>query len=104
LLKNIFYKNLINILDDFLFNDVKRYTNRFTLNNSEGDLTLSEDLTFYIFELPKFDLSVDTLTRPVDEWIYLIKHAHEMDLSKSYNFKYIPINRIMEVIGLMKKT
>jgi predicted transposase/invertase (TIGR01784 family) len=93
----------INILDEVLFGGIDRYSNRFTLVNDEGDLTLTEDLTFYTLELPKFDLSTDRLSEPVEEWLYLIKHAHELDINMINKFKYIPIKKIMEELEQMSK-
>ncbi len=94
----------INILDGVLFNDNDRYANCFTLRNKENDLILTDDLTFFTFELPKFNYNDKELSEPVQEWLYLIKNIHRVDFDNPPKFKHIPIKEIMEVLKIMSKT
>jgi len=94
----------INILDGILFANNDRYANHFALRNKENDLTLTNDLTFFTFELPKFNYSGKELSEPIREWLYLIKNIHTIDFDNPPNFKYVPIKEIMEVLKIMSKT
>jgi len=94
----------ISFLDGILFRGNNRYSNRFTLKNDENDLYLTEDISFFVFELYKFNLSIDELKTPIDEWLYLIKHSSEIDIDNPPNFKFIPIKEILKELEIMNKT
>ncbi len=94
----------INILDGVLFKGTTHYGNRFTLKNDECSLELTDDLCFYTFELPKFDIPREKLSTPIEEWLYLIKHSDKLSPSDASFFKDIPYEYIMEELKHMSQT
>ena len=54
---------------------VSRHESRETLT---GQAFLQEIL-YYFIELPKFDQSLDALTGVLDQWLFFLKHAGEME-------------------------
>lgn len=78
----------ISLLDRCMFEqpaEADRWHHSFRLRcDQRGDLVLTDNFEFHIFELPKFVPSSDNVSQlPADEkWLYLIKEAVNFDLEE----------------------
>ena len=52
---------------------------KFELLNQAHALAFSTDLVIYTLELPKFRLTEDQLTTPLDAWLYFLRHGETLD-------------------------
>jgi predicted transposase/invertase (TIGR01784 family) len=65
--------------DFALFPNVPDYVLKFQLLNRERGLPFSDDLALYTLELPKFRLTAEQLTSPLDTWLYFLRYAEVLD-------------------------
>ena len=78
------YRNLkptisISLLNQTMFPQVPDYHLRFRLLEEHHHFPLSEDLEFYLLELPKFTKSADELKSGLDVWLYFFRHAAKIN-------------------------
>ncbi|TAF74869.1 MAG: Rpn family recombination-promoting nuclease/putative transposase [Bacteroidetes bacterium] len=78
------YKNLmptffIGILD-FVATESKNYINRHIVKNAETDEHFIKDIEFNFIELPKFNKNVHELNSIIDQWVYFIKNAENIEV------------------------
>jgi predicted transposase/invertase (TIGR01784 family) len=66
-------------LDGVLFPETPRHHLVFRLIDRSEGITLTPDLTIHLLELPKFGLSADEVTTPLDAWLYFLRHAQRLD-------------------------
>lgn len=68
----------IAILDHEQFEGKDYLHHHMIMNTKTGEIGL-EHLQFHFVELPKFHKVESQLTNPIDQWIYFIKHAEDLD-------------------------
>jgi predicted transposase/invertase (TIGR01784 family) len=66
-------------VDGVLFRGVQEYHLEFRLTEKALGISLTEDLAIHFFELPKFRLTADELTTPLDTWLYFLRYAETLD-------------------------
>ncbi len=69
----------ISFLDHVLFPQAPDYHLHFRLQDEAHHVVLSEDIEFHLLELPKFTKSAAELTTDLDRWLYLLRHAANVD-------------------------
>lgn len=76
----------------------------FVLRNEEHGITLSDDILIVILELPKFKKSAEQISSPIDQWLYFLCHALELDSEKLPNsLKNSDIQRAIEVLVMLSQ-
>ena len=69
----------VGVLDFSLFKDDPDYlSHHIVVNNKTGKRTLRH-LEWHFIELRKFTKELDELVTPLEKWVYLFKHASDMD-------------------------
>jgi predicted transposase/invertase (TIGR01784 family) len=66
-------------LNDRLFPSVPEHHLTFRLLDQTHGLLLTGDIAVHLLEVPKFSLTADRLSSPLDRWLYFLKHAGELD-------------------------
>jgi len=72
----------ISFLNHVLFPQVSDYHLRFRLLEHAHHFSLTDDVEFHVFELPKFSKSLAELAGGLDKWLYFLRHAETMDLDE----------------------
>jgi len=71
----------VSLVDSPIFKDSKDFINRFLLRNESCNVVLTRDITFYVIELPKFNIGEEELSTEMERWLYLIKNSSDLDES-----------------------
>ena len=66
-------------VDGVVFRNTSQYHSTFRLRDENQGLDLTDDLSIHFFELPKFNLSADQITTPLEAWLYFLRHADRLD-------------------------
>jgi len=69
----------LTIVDFMMFQDTKKYINRFKLLEKEEFISYNDDIELVFIELPKFQKVLKELKNIQDEWIYFIKNAGSLE-------------------------
>ena len=72
----------ISFLDHVLFPQVAEYHLRFRLVEESLHFPFTEDVEFYVLELPKFTITVEELASGLDIWLYFLRQAEMIDVEK----------------------
>lgn len=92
----------IAFLDSRRFPKRPAYHHVFTLRDQTGEVMLTEHLQIHFIELPKFGLTAEQLTTPLEVWCYFLKHAQELDTdSLPQTLDIPPVRQAMEVLNVM---
>jgi predicted transposase/invertase (TIGR01784 family) len=67
------------LVNTVLFHEVPAHHLVFELRERRRKLLFSNDLTVHILELPKFTKSAAELVKPLDVWLYFLRHGKELD-------------------------
>lgn len=65
-------------LNSILF-DASDYHLQFRLIAEKQKIVFSEDIEIHVLELPKFVLTENELTTPLDRWLFFLRHADNLD-------------------------
>ena len=66
-------------VDEVLFPAVQEHHLEFRLTEKAVGISLTDDLAIHFFELPKFRLTAEELTTPLDSWLYFLRNAENLD-------------------------
>lgn len=66
-------------LNDEFFPATTDHRFRFQLVDREHDLVLTDQLDLHLIELPKFRRKLDELGDPLDQWLYFLRYAEDLD-------------------------
>ncbi len=69
---------------DFEFSKNGHYHSRHLILDKATNEHLLKDIEFSFVELPKFKLSLNELSTPIDKWTYFIKHSEELNFIPQY--------------------
>ena len=70
----------LTITDFVLFPQFDKLLSRFVLTEKEMLVDYADqDLVLVFVELPKFQKSLETLTNLKEQWLYFLKHAHQLE-------------------------
>ncbi len=96
----------ISFVDRVLFPEVPDYHLDFQIRSRKhSDVVFSSHLEIHIIELPKFRLQAESLSSPLDKWIYFLIHGGELDtdsLPPSLVDSSVP--KAMEVLKMMTQS
>jgi predicted transposase/invertase (TIGR01784 family) len=78
-------------LDDVQFPAVPEYHTCFRLREERHrDLVFSPHLEFHLLELPKFRLAEQDLHTPLEQWVYFLRHAAQLDTDRLPSALQVP--------------
>jgi predicted transposase/invertase (TIGR01784 family) len=88
-----------------LFPDTDEYHHRFALSDQTEDTVLTDHLEIHLIELPKFTLTAEELTTPLDVWCYFLRHGESLDTARLPEPLNIPpIHRALEVLNVLTQS
>ena len=67
------------LLNDELLPGATDHHLRFQLVDREHDIVLTDQIDIHLIELPKFRRRLDELGEPLDQWLYFLRHARDLD-------------------------
>lgn len=92
------------ILNESLFPDIEDVHLIFRLWDEKNRIVLTGDIEFHLLQLEKFEQSPDTLTEPLQEWLYFLKHGGELDPEQLPNLlDRPPIRHATEELAMITK-
>ena len=89
-------------VNDILFSETANHHLIFRLTDGEHKLTFADELVIHLVELPKFQLTADLLSTPLDLWCYFLRHAEAIDreqVPKSLDVP--PLRQALEVLTVL---
>jgi predicted transposase/invertase (TIGR01784 family) len=93
----------IAFLDSVLFDD-EHYHHVFRPWDHERGLLLCKDMELHTIELPRFNLTVEQLTTPLERWCYFLKHGDTLDSDKLPPALDVPpIRQAVEILTMLSK-
>ena len=92
-------------IPDFEFSDAKKdpqFIHKVQLKDQRGK-RFYDKLHFIYVELPKFTKSIESIKKPIDRWLYVLRHLPEFEqLPNSFDMGVFP--KMMEQAQLAKMT
>ena len=71
--------NLISVCQESLPIGTKRYFNLFRVQDVNRHVPLSDHLSIYTLELPKFTSEKETIMKQLERWMYFLKYGESLD-------------------------
>jgi predicted transposase/invertase (TIGR01784 family) len=88
-----------------LFPGVPAYHLSFRLWEAVHQVAFTDDLAIHMLELPKFTRSADELKNELDDWLYFLRYAEELDTQALPPALRIPeIQQAMEVLTMLTQS
>ncbi len=85
-----------------LFPDSERYHHQFILADQADETVMTDHLEIHLIELPKFTLTAEQLTTPLEVWCYFLRHGETLDTASLPGTLNIPpIHRALEVLNVL---
>lgn len=87
-----------------LFPDVREHCLPFELRCDKHAITLTDDILVVVLELPKFKKSVGQITSKLDQWLYFLCHASDLDSERiPENLKNPEICKAIEALIMLSQ-
>ena len=95
---------LICFVNSVLYQGEDRYHLRFQLRDETNTLLFSDHLAIHLLELPKYRRSAQEVVGPLDQWLYFLCHAADMDRMRLPAPLQVPeICRAMEDLEMISR-
>jgi predicted transposase/invertase (TIGR01784 family) len=93
--------NIICVCQESLPIATEHYYNLFRVQDVEKHVTLSDHLSIYTLELPKFVAKKEALMKQLEQWAYFLKHGESLDDEKLP--KSLDTPEIRQAVSELKK-